>query len=266
MDVNSTTLAPGRILLVDDEVNICSGLRSVLSRDGHEIRTASSAEEALTLLASYACEAAIVDICLPGMTGDEFLAVARHQRPHLAVLLLTGNGTLETAMAAVRAGACDYLLKPAQPQIIRQAVWKALATARERAQRAELLSSLRTVFQQLDGLQPLPGAATTPAANSYVTAGALTLDRNTHEVRCGAVITALTPSEFSILLTLAEHAGQVVAYGALAQASLGYATDPWEAKELVKRHILTLRQKLEPQPDQPQYIVNIRGIGYRLQT
>jgi len=265
MELNSATLTPGRVLLVDDEINICSGLHTVLARDGHEIRTAGSAEEALNLLASYACEAAIVDICLPAMTGDEFLSVAHQQWPHLAVLLLTGNGTLETAMAAVRAGACDYLLKPARPPIIRQAVWKALATARERSQRAELLTSLRTVLQHLDGLQPAAPSAMTPVHQQTLTIGDLHVDRHTHEVRCGGAVIALTPSEFSLLSTLAEHAGQAVAYVTLAQASLGYAADPWEAKELVKRHILTLRQKIEPHPETPRYLLNIRGIGYRLQ-
>lgn len=266
MEPNLAALAPGHILLVDDEINICSGLQRVLAHDGHEIRTTGSAEAALTILATYACEAAIVDICLPGISGAEFLTVAQQRWPHLAVLLLTGNGTLETAMAAVRAGACDYLLKPAQPAVIRQAVWKALATARERAQRAELLTSLRTVLHHLDGLQPAAPFTVAPNTPPPLTIGDLQLDRQTHEVRRGATVIALTPSEFSILATLADHLGQAVAYVTLAQASLGYAADPWEAKELVKRHILTLRQKLEPQPDRPQYIVNIRGIGYRLQT
>lgn len=265
MEPNSATLAPGRILLVDDEINICSGLHAVLSRDGHELRTAGSAEEALTILTTFACEAAIVDICLPGMSGAEFLTVAHQRWPHLAVLLLTGNGALETAMAAVRAGACDYLLKPAQPPIIRQAVWRALATARERSQRAELLTSLRTVLQHLDGLPPAALATMTPTKPQTLTIGDLHLDCHTHEVRRGATVTALTPSEFSILSTLADQAGQAVAYVALAEASLGYAVAPWEAKELVKRHILTLRQKIEPHPETPRYLLNIRGIGYRLQ-
>lgn len=263
MELNSAMLAPGRVLLVDDEINICSGLHTVLARDGHEIRTAGSAEEALTILTTYACEAAIVDISLPGMSGVDFLMAAHQQWPHLAVLLLTGNGALETAIAAVRAGACDYLLKPAKPPIIRQAVWKALATTRERSQRAELLTSLRTVLQHLDGLPPPMRG--TPAHQPTLTIGDLQLDRHTHEVRRGANVIALTPSEFSLLSTLADHAGQAVAYVTLAQASLGYTTDPWEAKELVKRHILTLRQKIEPHPETPRYLLNIRGIGYRLQ-
>lgn len=270
IEVNQTTLMPGRILLVDDEVNICSGLKAILSRDGHEIRAVHSAEDALITLNSASCEVAIVDFGLPGVQGDELISILRNRWPHLAILLLTGHGTLESAMVAIRAGACDYLLKPAQPQQIRHAVWKALATMRERQQQAELLASLRTMLHQIDHLhshnqiESVAQSTTTAAPRQFVV-GDLIVECQTHEVWHNDKVISLTPSEFSLLQILAENSGNVVDYRTLAQATLGYTTEVWEAKELVKRHILTLRQKIEPTPDTPQYISNVRGIGYRLQ-
>ena len=75
---------------------------------------------------------------------------------------------------------------------------------------------------------------------------------------------ALTPTEYNLLLALAEQAGAVMDYVTLTSVVLDYEAEPWEAKELIKRHIYTLRQKLEPQPDHPQFILNVRGVGYRL--
>lgn len=270
MDTNRTSLLPGRILLVNDEINICSGLNAILARDGHEIRAVHSAEDALTSLTSATCEVAIVDVGLSGVKGDELIAILRSRWPHLAILLLTGQGTLESAMAAIRAGACDYLLKPAQPQQIRQAVWKALATMRERQHQVELLASLRTILAQIDHLhsqnQFEPALSTKPSSEPRrFLIDDIVVECQTHEIRRNGRVISLTPSEFSLLQILAANSGEVVDYVTLAQTTLGYTTEVWEAKELVKRHILTLRQKLEPNPDAPKYIVNIRGVGYRLQ-
>jgi DNA-binding response OmpR family regulator len=69
-----------------------------------------------------------------------------------------------------------------------------------------------------------------------------------------------------LLLTLAERAGEVVDYITLVQLSLDYQAEPWEAKELIKRHVFSLRQKIEPEPSAPRYILNVRGIGYRIAT
>ena len=90
------------------------------------------------------------------------------------------------------------------------------------------------------------------------------IDRGAHIVQCAGKVIDLTPSEYDVLLVLAERAGQVVDYVSLAKLGLGYDAEPWEAKELIKRHIYTLRQKLELDPAVPRYLVNVRAVGYRL--
>lgn len=94
--------------------------------------------------------------------------------------------------------------------------------------------------------------------------GDVLIDFQAHAVWRGGETIPLTPSEYKILIALAAHEGETMNYTALAQAGLGYEIDPAEAKELVKRHIFTLRQKIGPDFQTPRYILNVRGYGYRL--
>jgi len=257
----------GSVLIVDDEINIRKGLRTMLSKDGHTIRDAGSGEEALEIVQSFACEAAIIDIRMPGMQGTELLYELKALRPFLAVILLTGHGTLRTAMTAIQEGAYNYLLKPAKPDNLRQSVREAVIVSRRQRQEAQLINSLRSGLQQLETLPSgvavdadLPGRERT----AVYLVGALHIDDRAHSVRRAGEEINLTPSEYDVLLVLAQHPGQVVDYVTLVKLGLEYEAEPWEAKELIKRHIYTLRLKLEPEPTAPRYIRNVRAVGYRL--
>lgn len=256
---------PGKILLVDDEPNIRQGLKAVLQKDGHEVQDVDTAAAALALLPTYPAEAAVLDIRMPGMPGTELLAALKAKWPHLAVIILTGHGTLTTAMTAVKEGAFDYLLKPAQPDAIRNVVACALMEARRQREQAALLDTLQVGLQRL---QQLPAQAAgqldRPPRASQLQVGGLVIDRPAHEARLNGQPVALTPTEYNVLLILAEQAGAVVDYVTLVRAALKYEAEVWEAKELIKRHIYTLRHKIEVQPEQPQVILNVRGVGYRL--
>ncbi|MBE2202368.1 MAG: response regulator transcription factor [Anaerolinea sp.] len=257
---------PGKVLLVDDESNIREGLKAILQKDGHEVQDVASGAEALTRLTTFAAEVAVLDIRMPGMTGTALLTEIKTQWPHLAVVMLTGHGTLETAMTAVKAGAFDYLLKPAKADALREVVGRALNESRRQREQAALLQTLQVGLQRLQQLpatppfsQPVP---TTPS--SILRVGDLVINRAAYEVRRQGQALALTPAEYQVLLALAERDGAVMDYVTLVKVALDYEAEPWEAKELIKRHIYTLRQKVETQPEQPQMILNVRGVGYRL--
>lgn len=94
--------------------------------------------------------------------------------------------------------------------------------------------------------------------------GDVLIDFQAHEVCRDGKTIPLTPSEYKILIALAAHEGETIDYASLVQLGLGYEIDPVEAKELVKRHIFTLRQKIGPDFRTPRYILNVRGYGYRL--
>ncbi|MFO7678482.1 MAG: response regulator transcription factor [Chloroflexota bacterium] len=257
---------PGRILLVDDEANIREGLKAILQKDGHEVQDVAAGADALALLPTFAAEAAVLDIRMPGMSGTELLAAIKAQWPHLAVIMLTGHGTLETAITAVKEGAFDYLLKPAKADALREVVARALVEARRQREQTALLQTLQVGLQRLQQLPATPPfSQPSPAAPSPILrVGELAINRAAYEVRRQGQPLALTPAEYQVLLALAERDGAVIDYVTLVKVALDYEAEPWEAKELIKRHIYTLRQKVETQPEQPQFILNVRGVGYRL--
>ena len=107
-------------------------------------------------------------------------------------------------------------------------------------------------------------AHTAPKDNKLVELEGLSIDLRAHEVCRDGQPIALTPSEFRVLVAMATHMGEAVDYVTLAEDSLGYKVDAQEAKELIKRHIFALRSKIGPDFETPQYILNVRGVGYRL--
>lgn len=256
----------GKILLVDDETNIREGLKAVLQKDGHEVQDVPSAAAALALLSHFEAEVAVLDIRMPGMTGTELLAKLKQKRPYLAVIMLTGHGTLETAITAVKEGAFDYLLKPTSPDVLRQTVWQALVVARRQREQTALLETLQNGLQRLQQLpaSDTPTSPPTTSLHAELRIGPLVINRATYEVWRHETLLALTPTEYQLLLTLAEQSGAALDYVTLAKRVLDYEAAAWEAKELIKRHIYTLRQKIESQPEQPQLLLNVRGVGYRL--
>ncbi|GAB4278546.1 MAG: response regulator transcription factor [Candidatus Promineifilaceae bacterium] len=257
---------PGKILLVDDETNIREGLKATLQKDGHDVRGVASADAALALLSEFDAEVAVLDIRMPGMKGTDLLTAIKAQRPCLAVIMLTGHGTLESAITAVKEGAFDYLLKPAKPNTLRDVVMRALTVTRRQREQAALLETLQIGLQRLQQLPattPPNHPAHVPDANILKT-GDLVINRATYEVQFAGKVLSLTPTEYTLLLALTERGGAVIDYVTLTKVVLAYEAEPWEAKELIKRHIYTLRQKIEPQPDQPHFILNVRGVGYRL--
>lgn len=255
----------GRVLIAEDEVNIRAGLRDILGKDGHIVTDVGSGEEALATLASGACDVAIVDIRMPGMSGIELMQALRARWREMAVIILTGHGDLESAIAAVKAGAHDYLIKPAQPDTIRQAVLEAVAASRRRKKQAQLLASLRAGLSSLDDLadETIHNPAPSPAAR-LVDIGDLHIDLRSHQVYRDGRQVHLSPTEFKLLVILATRPGEVSDYVTLARLGLDYDTELWEAKELVKRHVFAMRQKIEPDPASPRYLLNVRGVGYRL--
>ncbi|MCP4416238.1 MAG: response regulator transcription factor [Chloroflexi bacterium] len=257
---------PGKILLVDDEANIRQGLKAILQKDGHEVQDVATANAALALLPTFATEVAVLDIRLPGMQGTELLAGIKTKWPYMAVILLTGHGRLESAVTAVKEGAFDYLMKPAKPNAIREVVGRALIEARHQREQTALLDTLQAGLHRLQELpaSQAPNQPATKAPPALLHIGDIVINRAAYEVRRQNETLTLTPTEYQVLLILAEQSGAVVDYATLVKIALDYAAEPWEAKELIKRHIYTLRQKVEWQPERPQMILNVRGVGYRL--
>ena len=125
-----------------------------------------------------------------------------------------------------------------------------------------LIKSLRGTLSRLEESEL--GDTTISQTEDCLKLGDVLIDFQAHEICRNGKTIPLTPSEYKILIALAAHEGETMDYVSLVQLGLGYETDPIEAKELVKRHIFTLRQKIGPDFRTPRYILNVRGYGYRL--
>jgi len=119
-----------RILVVDDERNVLSAFREILRPEGHEVVTAPRAQEALDRLEAEQFELVILDIHMPGMNGLDALERIKQGQPRLPVIVMTGQGTMETAIEATKRGAFDYQLKPVEPAEMLETIEKALEGAR----------------------------------------------------------------------------------------------------------------------------------------
>ena len=187
----------------------------------------------------------VLDIRMPGMDGVEVMHRAYEMYPDLSIILLTGHATLESAIAAVKSRAADYLLKPASPHDIAAAVARALQR-RTQEDPPRALSSER-----------------------FLCLGPVTLDRERHQaIVAGArgvrsLRAQLTISESALLVHLMEHPGVVFSCRELARAALDYDNvSDEEAQWIIRPHISRLRKKIEPDQSYPYLIRTTPGVGY----
>lgn len=248
------------ILIVDDEPAIRTGLLTVLEGAGYSVNAVESGEAALDFLENHDIDLALLDIRMSGMSGVDVMREIKERWPHIAVILLTGYASIDSAIAAVRSGADDYLMKPSSAETIKESVSQALDKHLRERRRDELLGQLREGLRQLDnGLSPRPRST-----SSTVQVGDLTVNPLRHEARRGDNLLDLTPTEFDLLSYLMHNPERAIGHQELVQEVQGYEAEVWEARELIKYHIHTLRQKLEPEPSEPKYIHTVRGVGYKL--
>lgn len=256
-----------RILLVEDDTTARVSLTQVLERVNYIVEAVADGETAIARLSdpvwSRSISVVITDLLLRETDGIGVLRYARQLDDPPEVVLLTGYGTLQTAIESLRSGVSDYLLKPCKPEELLRSV--AQAVHRCQSRRAERMA-VRSIAEGLAHLHngPAPSTANAQADHPLVPGqlvqiGELLIDRYAHLVSCAGRIVPLTPTEYALLVSLAEANGAMVSYSKLAQATYGRVVEPHLAHQLLKTHIYNLRHKLGP-----AYIVNVRSAGYRL--
>ena len=242
---------PARILIVDDEATIRLTLARCCSAPATMSRRRRAAKKRWRCWSGRRFDLLLVDLKMPGMDGMQVVAAARQRQPDLAIIVLTGHGSLDTAIEGLHQGVFDYLLKTTEPAQVIERVKAGLA-ARAQQQRQQHAAGCgrlggagaarRTRRPRLRSSQPVSG-------ERMLTIGALQLDTWRQEATLAGRTLPLTPTEFRVLLCLAEHAGAMLSYTQLVRCAQGYDADELEAGELIKPHIHHLRQKLEPDPD-----------------
>jgi two-component system, OmpR family, alkaline phosphatase synthesis response regulator PhoP len=263
----------GHILIVDDEASLRQTLARILQRAGFEVTTSSNGGEALSLLSQHPFDLVYLDIRMPDMNGLEVLQMIHAKSPDLPVILLTAQPDLNSAVEALRRGAMDYLLKPLKPQTIIDRTRSILVNKQKERRKRELQRQIEGLQAELNALEneelPAPDQAlqhTNVSDDRFLKRGTLMLDMHTHRVTINNRAINLSPTSFDYLLVLARHTPNVVDYQTLVSEAQGFDTDPREAQELTKWHIHHIRQALEPDTRNPIYVINVRGIGYRLVT
>ena len=254
-----------RILLVDDEASIRVTLGTLLERTGYDVTPAAGGAQALALLDQQAFDLLLTDLKMPEIDGMQVVAAARQRQPDVAIIVFTGHGSLETAIEGLHQHIFDYLSKTSTPDQVLARVQAGLALRAQQQRQQQLLDVVGSALHELHGEQPASASQQSAAPGERMfTVGMLQLDTWRQEARLAGRTLALTPTEFRVLLCLAEHAGMLRSYTQLVQCAQGYNTGELEASELIKPHIHHLRQKLETDPSTPRYILNVRGKGYLL--
>jgi len=256
------------ILIVDDEEKLRMTLSRILSKAGYTVTTAASGEEALNLTQAGAFEMAFIDLMMPGIGGLALLAEFHKHYPEMPVLILTAHATLESAIEAVRQGARDYILKPADPRKIIERVEEILDEQQQPQRQREILSQIQNLVSELgqvsdqDSVPPTMQAPNDPAR--FLQRGPFVLDLQARLLSLDGQYVPLSPTNFDYLVALVRHAPQPVSYQVLVREAQGYDVSLVEAREMTRWRIHELRKAIEEDSKSPKYLITVRGSGYKL--
>lgn len=256
-----------RILIVDDEPAVRMMLEAALRPAGYRVQSVSSGTEARTQIGDAEFDVVLLDLRLGDVDGIQVLQDIKAQWPATEVILLTAHGSIQSAVNALRFGAFDYLLKPAQVHDIRERVERGLVRRRANVQRTDLLQRISDSARVLSALEA--GVSEVPAppiSSDRIEIGPLVLDLRRHGVSIGEQVLSLTRTEFSLLTALAQQPDTALSYSILSEAVYGRAQPEDEARALLRPHIARLRHKLESTGTHGVQLVSIRSMGYMLQT
>jgi len=260
----------GKVLIIDDEASLRDTLARILEKAGCETRAAVDGYEAFNLLRKEVFDLVFLDIHLPEMDGLQVLKEIRQGDQKLPVILLTGYGTLQSAVEALRLGATDYLLKPFDPEVLvarTRMILNEQAKERRKQEIRQQIAALEAELQNLDRETSIEKSSTAlipRPQDRFIKRGRLILDLQARRATFGEAVLDFPPAAFDYLVVLANHSPEIVDYQTLVKEAQNYQVSAAEARELSKWHIHMLRQNLEKNPQKPRHVLNVRGIGYRL--
>ena len=232
MTAQSNDLATnGRVLVVDDDAALAEMLSIVLRQEGFDSRTIGRGDAALDAVREYKPDVVLLDLMLPGRDGIDVCKEIRAESG-VPIVMLTAKGDTVDVVVGLESGADDYVVKPFKPKEL-------VARIRARVRRQE----------------------TTTPQQETLAIGDLEIDVAGHAVTRGGEPVSLTPLEFDLLVCLARTPWQVFSREALLEQVWGYrhAADT----RLVNVHVQRLRSKVEHDPERPEIVVTVRGVGYK---
>ncbi len=230
-----------RLLIADDDTAMRLLLAEYFRRLGYQVEEKENAEEALKPAMSGAFDCFIFDVSMPGMSGLELLRHVRDRGVQTPALFLTAHDEVDDKVAGFQAGADDYLAKPFSPR--------------------ELEVRVEALLRRAARFPPPAETAPTPVADR-LEIGELVVDKRRHEVTLAGARVDLTPLEFHILERLASEPGRAWSRNDLLDEV--WSTEYEGYQRNVDPHINRLRRKIEADPQNPRYVLTVRGVGYKL--
>lgn len=233
--MGNTSEERARVLVVEDEAPIREGLEDLFGQSGFEVETSADGEDALARLTLGNFDLVLLDLMLPGLTGLEVLRRARAAGDETPVLILTAKGEEDDVVAGIEAGADDYVTKP---------------------------FGIRELVARAKGLLRRPRSSSASSARPQVTLGEACIDFEGLRVHAASGDVVLTSREAFLLQHLMSHQERAVPREELLIEVWGY-TDGTVRTRTVDVHVQQLRAKLKRVPGADQWIVTVRGRGYR---
>ncbi|SFB75297.1 two-component system, OmpR family, response regulator MtrA [Nocardioides terrae] len=219
----------GRILVVDDDASLAEMLSIVLRQEGFDSQLCGRGDDALAAFRAYRPDLVLLDLMLPGLDGFEVCKQIRLESG-VPIVMLTAKGDTVDVVVGLESGADDYVVKPFKPK--------------------ELIARIRARMRRFDDVD-----------GDALTIGDLAIDVAGHTVSRDGKPIALTPLEFDLLVCLARKPHQVFSREVLLEQVWGYrhAADT----RLVNVHVQRLRSKVEHDPENPEIVLTVRGVGYK---
>lgn len=221
-----------RILIVEDEAVIADAVALNLRDEGHEVAVARRGDEGLTRARQESFDLLILDLMLPGVSGQDICKAVR-QRSQVPILMLTARGREVDKVLGLEMGADDYLTKPFGM--------------------LELLARVKALLRR--------AASTVSEEDEVYTAGGVTLDVPRHRLIRDGEVVPLRPKQFELLRVLLANRGRVMTRGRLLE--LVWGEDEYLDTGTLDVHIRWLRQQIERDASRPTRILTVRGVGYQ---
>ena len=226
-----------RILLIEDEAGISMAVRDELEFEGYEVKLVEDGLMGLESILRYKPDLVVLDLMLPGKNGFEICKEIRKKGIATPVIMLTARTQEVDKVKGLDLGADDYLIKPFSL--------------------AELTARIRAVLRRIE-----KAGLAEEQSSSWFQLGQLRVDLKKHEVLKGKEKIELTHKEFQLLELLLKHPGEVISRDQILNSVWG--EEVYVTHRTVDSHVATLRKKIETEPNDPQYILTVRGVGYKL--
>jgi two-component system alkaline phosphatase synthesis response regulator PhoP len=229
---SSAERATAKILVVEDEPNMVAGLRDNFEFEGYQVITARDGVEGLQRALDESPDLVVLDVMMPRMSGLEVCKQLRAKRGSIPIIMLTARGQEVDKVVGLELGADDYVTKPFSIR--------------------ELLARVKAVLRR---------TSVVPKDQDRRSFGEVEVDLRKCRVLKSGHVVDISSKEFELLKYFIVHSGETLSRDRLLEDVWGY--DNYPTTRTVDTHLVRLRQKLEPNPDQPQYFLTVHGTGYR---